>query len=142
MIKTYIFNIIYRAFVLQVPFVFKFLKFCAVGLSGLFIDYGITYLLKEKLNVQKYLANGCGFITAASSNYVLNRIWTFQSYNPEILFEYSSFFVISLIGLSINTFILWIVIKKYKINFYLAKFVAILVTTLWNFFANYLYTFA
>ena len=142
MIKLYIQNIIHRAFVLKVPFLFKFLKFCAVGFSGLIIDYSITFLLKEKLKVQKYIANACGFITAASSNYVLNRIWTFHSYNPEILFEYSSFFIISLIGLSINTFILWLVIKKYKINFYLAKFIAILVTTLWNFFANYLYTFA
>ena len=123
-------------------FLFKFVKFCAVGFSGLLIDYGITYVLKEKFKVQKYLANACGFITAASSNYVLNRIWTFQSDSPEILFEYGSFFVISTIGLGINTFILWLVIKKYKINFYLAKFIAILVTTLWNFLANYLYTFA
>jgi putative flippase GtrA len=142
MLKGYFISYIENAIILQMSFLFKFVKFCAVGFSGLLIDYGITYILKEKFKVQKYFANACGFITAASSNYVLNRIWTFQSDSPEILFEYGSFFVISIIGLGINTFILWVVITKYKINFYLAKFIAILVTTLWNFFANYLYTFA
>ena len=142
MASRHIINFILRIYVHQVPFILKFVKFCVVGLSGLVIDYGITFTLKEKFKVQKYIANACGFITAASSNYLLNRIWTFQSNSPEILFEYSSFIVISAIGLGINTFILWVVIKNYKMNFYYAKFIAILVTTLWNFFANYLFTFA
>lgn len=57
----------------------KFIKFCAVGGSGIIIDFGLTYMCKEMIKINRYLANAIGFITAATSNYVLNRIWTFES---------------------------------------------------------------
>lgn len=119
----------------------KFLKFACVGLSGVLIDFGITWLLKEVLKVQKYVANAIGFTVAASSNYFLNRIWTFESHNPQIGIEYSKFLIISLIGLGINTFILWLLVSKFKQRFYLSKLFAIAVVTVWNFFMNWIFTF-
>jgi len=127
---------------LSKTFYFKFLKFGVVGFSGLLIDFGFTYLFKEVFKVQKYLANAIGFMMAASSNYFFNRIWTFKSTNPNIAFEYSEFIVISLIGLGINTLILWLLVSKYKLNFYLAKVFAIAVVTVWNFLANAFFTFS
>ena len=122
--------------------ILKFLKFGLVGFSGVFIDFGITYVCKELLKIQKFISNGIGFLTAASSNYLFNRIWTFQSTNPEVGTEFIKFFVVSFIGLGINSLVLWILNTKFKLHFYFAKLLAIAVTTLWNFFANYLYTFA
>ena len=119
----------------------KFLKFAAVGLSGLLIDYAFTYLFKEIFKVQKYVSNSIGFTIAASSNYVLNRVWTFESDNPDIALEYTEFLIISIIGLGLNNLILWLIVSKFKINFYLAKFFAICVVTVWNFLANLLITF-
>jgi len=121
--------------------IYKFIKFGIVGFSGLFVDFGITYLLKEKLKVQKYVANGMGFMCAASSNYILNRIWTFHSQNPNIGLEYGKFILISIIGLAINTLVLWFLVSKFKLNFYLSKLFAIAVVTLWNFIMNFLFTF-
>jgi len=126
---------------LSKTFILKFLKFSAVGLSGLFVDYAFTYLFKEIFKVQKYISNSIGFTIAASSNYVLNRIWTFESENPDIAVEYTEFLVISLIGLGLNNLILWFIVSKFKLNFYLAKFFAICVVTLWNFLANFFITF-
>lgn len=123
-------------------FFLKFLKFGIVGFSGLIIDFGITYLCKEILKIPKYIANAIGFLMAASTNYMLNRIWTFQSTNPEIAIEYGSFILISLIGLGINTFILWFIITRFKLNFYYSKAFAIAVVTIWNFLANAFFTFA
>jgi putative flippase GtrA len=120
---------------------YRFLKFGLVGFTGVFIDFGITFLLKEKIKIQKYVANSCGFITAASSNYFLNRKWTFHSNNPHIAIEYSQFIFISLIGLAINNFILWVLVSKYKKHFYLSKLIAIGITTIWNFGANLVFTF-
>ncbi|MCF6170129.1 MAG: GtrA family protein [Bacteroidales bacterium] len=122
-------------------FVFKFLKFGVVGFSGVFVDFGITYLCKEKLHIPKYVANAIGFTTAATSNYYLNRIWTFKSTNPEVMVEFTGFFVISLIGLGLNTLILWLLVSRLKMNFYFAKIFAIGAVTIWNFFANALITF-
>ena len=78
---------------------------------------------------------------AASSNYILNRIWTFCSENQNIMTEYFYFILISVIGLLINNISLWFVHSKMKYNFYLSKLVAIGVATFWNFLANYTFTF-
>ncbi len=123
-------------------FLFKFLKFGVVGGSGVLVDFFFTWLCKEKFKIQKYLANAIGFSIAASTNWFLNRIWTFKSHNPEMLMEYSQFLIISLLGLGINSLVLYLLTEKVKLNFYVAKLGAIAVTTIWNFFANYLYTFA
>jgi putative flippase GtrA len=123
-------------------FLYKFLKFGIVGGTGVIVDFSVTYICKEKFKIHKYLSNSIGFTIAASTNWFLNRIWTFQSHNPQVFTEYSKFLVISMIGLGINTLILWILTDKLKINFYLSKLGAIGVVTIWNFFANYLYTFS
>jgi putative flippase GtrA len=119
----------------------KFIKFCAVGFSGMVIDFGTTWLLKEKARVNKYIANSAGFILAATSNYIWNRLWTFQSENNQIAFEYLSFIIISVIGLGINNLVVFIFSDKLKFNFYFSKLIAIGVVTIWNFIMNYLITF-
>ena len=117
----------------------KFFKFGLVGFSGLIIDFSLTYILKEKFKTNRFLANSVGFVIAASSNYLLNRIWTFESHNSKIAIEFSSFFLISILGLLLNNTILYFLEKR--MNFYLAKIFAIGITTFWNFFANYYITF-
>ena len=122
-------------------FIWKFLKFCIVGFSGMIVDFGTTWLLKEKVKVNKYIANSTGFILAASSNYLFNRFWTFHSVNPRIVYEYGSFILISLVGLAINNLIIFLLNEKMKLNFYLSKLFAVGVVTIWNFFMNYMITF-
>ena len=122
-------------------FILKFLKFGAVGFSGVFVDFGVTYLFKEIIKINKYVSNAIGFICAATSNYILNRIWTFQSDNADVATEYGKFMLVSAIGLGINSLTLYILTDKFKWNFYLSKIFAIGMATLWNFFANLLFTF-
>jgi len=119
----------------------KFIKFGAVGISGMAVDFGFTWLCKEIFKIQKYVANAIGFTLAATTNYVLNRIWTFESNDPEIAVQYTKFIIVSVIGLGINTLILWILVSRFKMNFYLSKLFAIGVTMIWNFLANYYFTF-
>ena len=120
----------------------KFIKFGVVGFSGLIIDFVVTYLCKEKLKIHKLLSNAMGFCIAATNNSVLNRIWTFKSVNDKIGVEFAEFFGVSIIGLGINTLVLWVLNEKFKFNFYFSKLCAIGTATLWNFVANYCFTFA
>ena len=122
-------------------FILKFIKFCVVGASGMIIDFGTTWVLKEKVNLNKYISNSTGFILAATSNYVLNRLWTFHSSDPHIAIQYSSFIGISLIGLGINNFVIYILHERMKYNFYLSKLIAVVIVTIWNFGMNFLFTF-
>jgi len=120
---------------------FKFFRFCVVGLSGMVIDYGATYLGKEKLKINKYLANGIGFLLAATSNFFFNKFWTFGDNSPDELTQYSKYLSFALIGLGINTLIIYLLINKRNMNFYWAKLIAIGIVVIWNFIANYNFTF-
>ena len=121
--------------------IIKFIKFCIVGFSGLVIDFIITYISKEKLKIHKYISNSLGFVIAVCPNYYLNRIWTFNSDSTQIFEEYTSFFTISIIGLITYNIFLYFFHEKLGKQFYTSKFTAILLTSFWNFFANYYYTF-
>jgi putative flippase GtrA len=123
-------------------FIIKILRFGIVGVVGMIIDFGTTYVAKEIFKAQRYVASALGFIIAATCNYLLNRYWTFTSNNPDIATEYTQFIVVSVIGLGINTAILYVLHHNRKMNFYVAKLLATAVTLIWNFAANYLYTFA
>lgn len=120
---------------------FKFLKFGLVGFSGLLLDFGVTFLAKEQLRWNKYVANSLGFLLATCSNYYLNRIWTFHSHDPEIGWQYSKFLAAAVVGLLLNNFIIYLLTERAKLNFYVSKFIAIILVFFWNFFINYLYTF-
>lgn len=121
--------------------ILKFLKFSVVGFSGTAVDFGVTWLCKEKLGFNKYLSNSLGFILAATNNYIWNRVWTFQSTNSNISAEYGKFFLVSLAGLGINNLIIYLLHGKLNLNFYLSKVFAIGVVMFWNFTMNYFFTF-
>jgi len=121
--------------------IIKFIKFLTVGLSGMIIDFGITYICKEKLAVNKYISNSLGFSIAAISNFFLNRYFTYQSNSSEIATEFYWFIGISIISLFIYNGIVWIGINKLNFKFYSSKMLAIFFITFWNFFAHLLITF-
>ncbi len=121
--------------------ILKFMKFCLVGFSGMLVDFGFTWLCKEKFKWNKYVSNSIGFVLAATNNYIWNRWWTFQSDNANIPIEYGKFFVISVIGLGLNNLVIYLLHEKLKLNFYLAKLIAVGVVTVWNFTMNYRFTF-
>ena len=119
----------------------KFLKFLLVGVSGLIIDFSLTFLCKEKLLLNKYIANSIGFSMAQISNFLLNKYFTYESDSLNFINEFSWFIGISLISLLIYNGIVWICVNKFKVNFYFSKMIAICFITFWNFFAHLYFTF-
>ena len=119
----------------------RFIRFGIVGASGMVVDFGVTWLCKEKLHWNKYISNSLGFILAATNNYVWNRLWTFQSTSDAVAREYTLFFIISLIGLGLNNGIIYLLHERLHLNFYLSKLIAIGCVTIWNFVMNYVFTF-
>ena len=119
----------------------KFIKFGLVGVSGVVVDFGTTWLLKEKLQLNKYVANSTGFMLAVFSNYILNRIWTFHSQDTAVGVQFAKFFMVALIGLGMNNALIYFFNEKQKFSFYFSKAIATAIVMLWNFGANYLFTF-
>ncbi|MFN8244243.1 MAG: GtrA family protein [Ferruginibacter sp.] len=117
------------------------IRFGLTGISGMLLDFGITWLLKEKLLVNKFIANSAGFSVAVINNYLLNRYWTFEQQGAVIPLQFLKFLLVSLAGLSINNLLLYGLTRSERLNFYLAKLLVILVVFCWNYTLNVLYTF-
>ena len=133
----------------------RFIKFGVVGASGMVVDFGVLYLMRDVVGLPDLWANTISFTAAATSNYFLNRIWTFRSHERQVGVEYMKFLAVSIIGLGINNGVLllsrllWPESYNGQLSllgvtvdtFYLFKLLAIAITTLWNFFGNLLFTF-
>jgi len=124
-----------------IVFLGKLIKFGVIGLIGLLIDFGITWLVKEKINLHYLIANFTGFSIAAISNFFLNSLWTFGNKQAIASKKLILFVAISLIGLLINTIVLNLFVCDFSINFYFAKFITVGFVFLWNFTGNYFITF-
>ena len=121
--------------------IIKFIKFGIVGVSGVVVDFGITWLLKEKAKLNQYVANSTGFLCAVVTNYILNRIWTFHSQDSAVGIQFAKFFVVAVIGLAMNNALIYFFNERQKLPFYFSKAIATAIVMLWNFGANYLFTF-
>jgi len=120
-----------------------FLKFFTVGGFGFGIDMLSTWLFKEKLQLQKYTANTIGFIIGIIFRFFANKFWAFENENPEWLKQMLQFGLIALVGLGIVNGVIYLLNEKLKVlDFYKSKIVAMIIFMLWNFTANYLWTFA
>ncbi len=129
----------------------RFLKFGLVGAIGFVVDFGVTALLRDGLHVQEFVANTVGFSVAATSNYLLNRWWTWRSHSRQVLREYLKYIVVSVVGLGINTAViyLWMALTPEVLHlgglsiahFWIGKVLATGVVMVWNFLANHFYTF-
>lgn len=121
---------------------FTILKFGLVGASGVAVDFGVTWLLKEKMGVHKYVANSFGFLCAATNNYIWNRLWTFENHDPDVATQYMVFILVSLGGLVFNNAALWFFHDKRGMNFYASKALAVFVAMFWNYFGYKFLAFA
>jgi putative flippase GtrA len=124
------------------PWLLKAIKFGLVGTLGLVTDFGVTYLCKEKLKWNKFIANSLGFSFAVIQNYYLNRVWTFNNNDQHVVLQFSKFVFVALAGLALNNLFLFFFLKytrgKY---FYWCKIAVTAIIFIWNFFANSFYTF-
>lgn len=116
-------------------------KYGLVGLSGMAIDFTITWLCKEKLGINKYLSNAVGFCFAVTSNFIFNRHWTFESHTQQFTGQFAKFILVALTGLLINNLLLYLFVKKFNLNFYVLKLTVIGCVFLWNYLLNLLFTF-
>ncbi len=119
----------------------QFFRFGVVGTLGLCIDFCMTWILKEKIRVNKYFSNTIGFVVAATNNYFLNKYFTFQNTDSDLVIQFVSFFGIALVGLGLNLIILYCLQTYTKFNFYISKIIATAIVFFWNFTANSWFTF-
>jgi dolichol-phosphate mannosyltransferase len=122
----------------------RFLRFGLVGLSGVFVDMTILYLLSDPTTLALPLTRSkiiAGEI-AIFNNFLWNDAWTFadvsmkQNSWHQRLKRFLKFNLICLAGLILNVLVLNLVFNYIIPNRYIANFIAIAIATVWNFWIN------
>lgn len=114
-------------------------KFCAVGAAGYVVNLAVyDGLLHARFH---YLAAAtCSFLVAVTSNYTLNRLWTFRDRRAGVAAQGMRFLVVSLASLGANLIVLHVLISL-GLGKLSGQAVAIVVVTPLNFLGNRLWSF-
>jgi len=122
-------------------FLIKMAKFGVVGFIGMCVDFLVTWLLKEKMRINKYVANSIGFTCAVINNFYINLKWTFQVSGQNTNIFLIKFLLISIVGLGLNNMFVYLFNERLSLNFYVSKALAVLCVFAWNFSANNYFNF-
>lgn len=119
----------------------KFAMFFLAGGVGFAGDILIATALLRTKKFHLLVANTIGFLIGVIIKYFINRIWTFRSTDPDMAAQFAKFMGISLIGLIMVNGIVYYLHKKRGKKFMFSKIIAMSVFMVWNFVANYYFTF-
>lgn len=118
----------------------KFIKFLGVGGLATAIQYGILILLVETNLALPVVASSIGYLVSSIANYLLNYYFTFSSSASHSL-AIVKFLVVALIGLLINSLLIYVMTEMISIYYIIAQIVATLAVLIWNFFAHKYWTY-
>lgn len=135
----------------SVLFISKAGRYYTVGLSGLIINYVISFLLANDVansirllsNVWYLEASIIGVAIASTSNFFLNKYWTFEDKRFDVeatARQFVSFIGVSAIGLCIQISLLYYMVEN-LVPYRISLIVAIAVATTINFVLNKKLTF-
>ena len=80
----------------------QFLRFCAVGTLGFFVDAGVLQALVAGLDANPYAARVASFLAAASATWWLNRRFTFGVQRVATHAEWMRYVSLMVLGAVVN----------------------------------------
>lgn len=85
----------------QVALFAQFLRFGTVGTFGFVVDTATVYALRGTLGL--YGAGAAAYVTAASANWLCNRLWTFRGHGEGPAHrQWLAFLATNLLGFALN----------------------------------------
>ncbi len=111
----------------------QIIKFGIVGGLAFIIDYGIYTLLSQLLGIYYILASIISFSISVIFNYILSIKWVFDVTKKQTTKEFIIFIVLSVIGLIINSIILYICVELFNIHDMVGKIIATIIVMVYNF---------
>lgn len=138
-----------RLKVLQFPFfrhatTRQLAKFAIVGCANTAVDFFFYILLTRGwLGFQLHflVGNFIAFFIAVVNSYLLNKRWTFKNLDTRHHVQFTKFLLVNAITLGFYEVILFFLIDRFQLFDLVAKLIAVMMVTIWNFSANKYWTF-
>jgi dolichol-phosphate mannosyltransferase len=129
----------------SIRFISKAGRFYTVGASGLLVNYIISLLFADAIINFWYIhATIIGIAVSMSSNFILNKIWTFEDRNFEAkktLAQYGKFVGFSSLGALIQLGMVYVLVDNYQFVYSVALILAVIIAASSNFIFNKKWTF-
>jgi dolichol-phosphate mannosyltransferase len=122
----------------------RLVRFGLVGISGVFVDMTLLYLLSDPttLGLPLNLGKSIAAEIAIFNNFLWNDAWTFgdlsssQKGMQKQFKRFLKFNFVCLAGLVLNLLTFDVLVYLLSVNPYLANLIAIAIVTVWNFWLN------
>ena len=112
----------------------KIIKFTIVGGIATLIDFIFLYVFKEYLNINIILTNTLSFTISVIYNYIASITLVFDvNRNKSKKIQFILFVIFSIVGLTINNIIIYILIDLLSIHYILSKVIATFIVMIFNF---------
>ena len=111
----------------------QLIKFGIVGAIATLIDLAVLMVLKEFMKVDVLIASAAAFSVSVIANYILSMLFVFESGGNSKVKEFLVFVVLSIGGLLLNQFIMWIGTEIMSAYYLLVKVFALLFVPMYNF---------
>jgi dolichol-phosphate mannosyltransferase len=129
----------------SILFLSKAGRFFTVGASGLIVNYAASFLLTTLIpNIWYIQATLFGIIISITSNFLLNKIWTFEDkdFSPKhFLRQYSLFMALCTLGAVIQLSLVFVFVEYSHIQYAVSLIMAVCIASLSNFLLNKKITF-
>jgi putative flippase GtrA len=116
-------------------------KFGLVGASGYVINLVVFTLLVHVEGIHHIVAAVLSFCVAVTSNFILNRVWTFRARTGHAGFQAARFFTVSVGALGVNLIVLYGLVDLANAPAVASQAIAIAIAMPFNFIGNKLWTF-
>jgi dolichol-phosphate mannosyltransferase len=129
----------------SVLFLSKAARFFTVGASGLIINFLVSYLLSNGTlgNLWYIQATAIGIAFSITTNFLLNKIWTFEDKDFSTVYslkQYGLFLLFSSLGISIQLSLVYLLVES-GLSYNLSLICAVAVASISNFILNKKWTF-
>ena len=118
------------------PVLKQVVKFGIIGVSNVFIDVLVYWLLTRFGHLYYLLAATLSFLIANIWSYFWNRRWTFRDNSRAIIRQYLKFLAANLIAIILNLGVLFVLVDFLRLDDLIAKILASIVVGLINFAIN------
>lgn len=113
--------------------IIQLIKFGFVGVIAAAIDVGVLVLFTEVFGADVLISSGISFCVSVIANYILSMKFVFKSKGQSKLKEFTVFVLLSVGGLCINQFIMWLGTEKFSFYYLAVKLAAMVIVPIYNF---------
>jgi dolichol-phosphate mannosyltransferase len=116
---------------------FRLIKFGMVGGSGIVVNTGVLWLLREFLNFPVSLASPVAIAVAVFNNFTWNNLFTWRerrdSFHSPYLHRLGKYYISTSLGALINYGILLLLTYSFEVNYLIANLTGIFAGMISNF---------